>query len=538
MNILKSYMISKIYNILDYFCLPIILLAAALLRLPYLTERSLWYDEAASWQTAKFPLGEMLQSVRLNVHVPLYYLLLKGWMAAWGESVASLRGFSIVFGVLTVYAANLFGRELYRASAISVAKDASSAVEVDRKARGFGLVLAGLVAVSAYQVYASIECKMYSLTTALSVLSAWLLLRILRDPRPRTLWFCYGASCLSLLYLHHYALFMLAAHVIFWVSYLAFQAAHGGWAQSRDLLVPWAAVSAVVTLGYLPGMAILRGQVGRVRGDYWIGPLSWDSFFSTFANFVRPSPDVELLPYGEFVAEIVVIAAVIVAARGRRGDYLVITLSLLPMAFAAMASMITPVWVPRYFRMVHPFLLSLVALAAWRVPRIRPTLFAAGFAVLLASDVVFWKLLDIPGGPGVRGAVESALAGRLGDEMIVATDFMQYFPAKYYTKQRARIRLLDAPDNPFWGEQLVRPSDRITRKGLATELRRGVWVICKGSDLTLVVGTDKVKILYSRVFRYYNNIHDNLRVVHCILDTDLDSQNSASDPVEIDLPPR
>src|SRR5271166_5277554 len=80
----------------------VLLLAALALacRLPYLTERSLWYDEASSWQTAKFPLVELMRSVRLNVHMPLYYLLLKGWMAALGESVVALRGFSISFGAL------------------------------------------------------------------------------------------------------------------------------------------------------------------------------------------------------------------------------------------------------------------------------------------------------------------------------------------------------------------------------------------------------------------------------------------------------
>jgi uncharacterized membrane protein len=86
-------------------------------RLPYLTERSLWYDEASSWQTAKFPLVELITSVRKNVHMPLYYLLLKGWMVGLGESVAALRGFSISFGALTVIATGLFGRDLLLLSA-------------------------------------------------------------------------------------------------------------------------------------------------------------------------------------------------------------------------------------------------------------------------------------------------------------------------------------------------------------------------------------------------------------------------------------
>ena len=74
----------------------------AVLRVPYLTTRSIWYDEASSWQTASFPLSGTLDSLRLNVHPPLYYWVLKAWMAAFGESVLALRGLSVLFGLLTV----------------------------------------------------------------------------------------------------------------------------------------------------------------------------------------------------------------------------------------------------------------------------------------------------------------------------------------------------------------------------------------------------------------------------------------------------
>ena len=43
---------------------------ALALRLPYITGRSLWYDESSSWQTAKFSFPELIRSVRLNVHLP------------------------------------------------------------------------------------------------------------------------------------------------------------------------------------------------------------------------------------------------------------------------------------------------------------------------------------------------------------------------------------------------------------------------------------------------------------------------------------
>ena len=78
---------------IDWRYLAVAAVAIAV-RLPHLSDRSIWFDEASSWQTASYGWDDLLRSVRLNVHLPLYYLLLKGWMAVFGESAASIRSFS------------------------------------------------------------------------------------------------------------------------------------------------------------------------------------------------------------------------------------------------------------------------------------------------------------------------------------------------------------------------------------------------------------------------------------------------------------
>ena len=180
---------------------------ALAIRLVHLTDRSFWYDESSSWQTAKFDFPDMIRSVRLNVHLPLYYTLLKGWMAAWGESVASLRGFSVFFGVLTVVLSGVFAGELYRVSS------AGDGDEADR--RRFARIVALLVAVSPFQAFYSAEARMYSLGTTFTALGAWLLLRALREPSEGRPWWAFGAACDGLLYTHHYGLFTVAAWYLF-----------------------------------------------------------------------------------------------------------------------------------------------------------------------------------------------------------------------------------------------------------------------------------------------------------------------------------
>jgi hypothetical protein len=427
-----------------FVSIALIAALAVALRVPYLTQRSLWYDEASSWQTARFPLSELMQSVRLNVHMPLYYVLLKGWMAILGESVIALRGFSVAFGVLTVIAMALFGKELYLASSEA---DLHPLDCRDAQANNFGLFLALMVALSPCQVFASIEIRMYSLGTFLAAASSWLLLRAISAGGHWQPWAAYGLTFTVLPYAHHYALFTAAAQYVFLGLYIAHLAASGEWERGSVLLRHALAVGVVAGMAYLPGLDILCAQMERVRQDYWVRPLSWTIFEGTFNEFIVPRPDYGQLPYGWIAFLVFAACCLCVAWRGHLGNGLVLSLTIVPMILAAAASMITPVWVGRFFRFTQLFVLSTVALAVWRISAksnaMRAALCAALTLGLLAANLSLWKALDLENGQGVQGAVGYIMAHRTTDEPIIALDAIQYFPAKYYVRDRAQIRMIE-----------------------------------------------------------------------------------------------
>jgi mannosyltransferase len=483
---------------------------AVLLRLPYLTSRSLWYDEASSWQTAIFPFPEMFKSVRLNVHMPFYYILLKGWMAVLGDSLASLRGFSILFSVLTVVLMDLFALELYRASA--------SGNESEQGRRGFALVVAGLVAVSPFQVLGSIEARMYSLGTAFTALSSWLLLRILRERGQTWMWWPYGAASVGLLYSHHFGLFTVAAQYVFLFLDVVWLLGLGERTRAWTVLKNAAAVGLLISLAYLPGLFLLRTQTNRVEQGYWLPELTWRKFSGTFSEFLIPTHGFDFVIGGWSVFAVAALSCAIIAVRGRRGDGFVLASALLPMFASAAISSVQPLWLARYFRFAHLFLLAAVALAIWRVTRkvpvLRGLLIALLFAVQLGANVLFWEYLDIPHGPGVRGGIETIMARRQGDEMIVTFDHHQYFPAKYYVGTEARIRLVDPGPGLFWGWHLIRPNDLITVEELRGELRRGVWLIGNGAPPKSFPGVESATLLEQYLFTYYQSLHRRLFVQH------------------------
>ena len=134
---------------LESALLGIVTLMALLLRLLRLDFQPLWWDEGYSVWFATHPLTEMAALTALDIHPPLYYALLHGWIGLIGAGPVSLRLLSVIFGVLAIPAIYLAGRRLLGARA--------------------GLLAALLLAINPLHIYYSQEVRMYGLVALLSI---------------------------------------------------------------------------------------------------------------------------------------------------------------------------------------------------------------------------------------------------------------------------------------------------------------------------------------------------------------------------------
>src|SRR5688500_12486798 len=69
--------------------LAVLVAAGILLRIG--TTSALWLDETLSVNIAMLPLGDLFDALREDGAPPLYYLLLHGWMKAFGTGDMAVR---------------------------------------------------------------------------------------------------------------------------------------------------------------------------------------------------------------------------------------------------------------------------------------------------------------------------------------------------------------------------------------------------------------------------------------------------------------
>ena len=109
--------IKKLHLKLEKYYIYLILLLGFVLRLRNILNRDFWYDEAFTGVTVKANFWEMIRITINDVHPPLYYILLKMFSYFGDYSVFSVRFFSVILGILGIWAVYLFTKELFNKKA-------------------------------------------------------------------------------------------------------------------------------------------------------------------------------------------------------------------------------------------------------------------------------------------------------------------------------------------------------------------------------------------------------------------------------------
>ena len=234
--------------------IAVFVVGAVFMLAPALTD-VFWFDEAYSIALARQSLPEIWRIGAADVHPLLYYVLLHGVRAVFGESVVAYRLFSVAGMIATA----LLGPTLVR-------RDFGARV---------GLLYSALVLFTPYALFQATEIRMYSWAMFTVMLCFLMMLRIVYALRqksgedvPFSWWLDFGISSFAAASLHYYALlaaFMLNLMVLIELVRVR--------APRREALRFVASAVLQVAL-YAPWLLTLIAKMGDMTGGrFWIAPL-------------------------------------------------------------------------------------------------------------------------------------------------------------------------------------------------------------------------------------------------------------------------
>jgi uncharacterized membrane protein len=386
-----------------------IVVIALLARLPTLSSRSLWLDEAYSAWFSTLPLRELWTEVPLyETHPPFYYTLLKGWRAFAGSSEAGLRSLSLLASVVTV---------LLVASAARVARLGPTAERV-------GLLAALFLSLNAGSIEFAQQARPYALqalAASVAVFCSFMLLARVRA----------GAGTR-----HWAAGLAVSGGLTLWLHVTGVFIALGIWTglacsimlQPRERRREQLLLSAMAGLGalliwspFIP--TFLHQSESMAKVLYWIR----FKFSSVPGAWVHPAGG-WLLKWPLLILG----ASGIYRLWQWRKDlscHLLLVLTVAPFAMAGYSYFVKPIYLARLFEWLGPLIMVLFALGvfalrrAWRVP--------------VVAIVCSLSLLSMAGHYGRtienwREILAQVAAGARQGDLIVAVPNEIQLPVRYY----------------------------------------------------------------------------------------------------------
>jgi mannosyltransferase len=393
--------------------------------------KSIWLDESASIDHAHSDLESLVRVLGgRDPNMGLYYVALRVWVAAFGESEFAVRSLSVLFAALAVPALYFVGARLFGRAAAAAA--------------------ALLLAIDEFFIKYAQEARSYSLVVLLVTLSSYFFVVELERPSKRTRAAYVLTSALAV-YAHYFALYVLL------VQLLTAVALRRGAALNRQ----WLTAGAAIVLLCAPEAA--AGARKGTGGINWISQPNVHTLARALLDLAGGSRAVLVvfLLGGCY-------AATLAAREGERwrfgfaGAWLVV-----PILLSFAVSFARPMFISYYLIVSLPALVLVAAAGLTRVPgHLFATVLMIGLVSLSAFQLAAWYKQQ--GSEDWRGATEYILAAaRPGDGIVFYPSYARK-PFDYYERRQGQAG-----------------PERLDRYGQLKALRENprIWLVLRGSDV-------------------------------------------------------
>ena len=429
-----------------HWAILLIVVSGIVLRYYHNTDISLWHDEAFSALYIKYSWSEMMYRIGLDVHPPLYYILLRFWHYIFGDSLLALRSFSVFTGVAIIPLAYLFVKELFH----------------NKKA---ALWVALLTALNPFQIEYVTEVRMYTLGAFLALLGAYFLVRALNTENayfeskekgipnlPETanlkkdaliFYALFAITTSAMMYTHYYLFFTAAGLGLYAIGHHLFKYKD----HLKKYLYLFGSFALIGAL-FLPWFKTFLFQFNQVSGSFWIPKMDIWSIPTTvwqmlFAFGIDINNDLTKILVSVALLFSVAFLCHFLWRTNEKAKWLVVLSILAPFGGAILFVLLSKlrgqeasVFLVRYFLFASVF--YTIAIGLWlselKTKALGQTLLIIYAIANLLAFYQFWKELDIKTRPGMSAAA-SYLNNTVteNDKLFVGSSF-EFFNFKYYNQ--------------------------------------------------------------------------------------------------------
>ncbi len=355
----------------------LIFLLSSILRLPWLSVQSIAFDESFSLVVGLAEWAVLFEAILSDgVHPPLFYIIHKGALALWGTTEFGQRFSATLFGIISVALIYKAGHLIF-------------------ENRWVGMFGALLLALNPVQLWLAQEARMYTLLTALTLMSFILFWQAIRSNK-RVYWFGLTLIHAIIFGLHYFGFLIPTIQFVFILV---------NFGHTYTRLRPWTLTQIGAFIPLLPWLILTALRDAQTFGIGFLERPNLLDFGLTLWNLLLGS--VQMI-WPIFVIAVLLIGVTLWFAsrpipphqvRVKQARWLILIWGVFPITITWIVSQRRAFYADRYLSFAIPAFLLLFGFALSRIktPRwqwsvtIAFVLISGYGALTMRNDPAFWK---------------------------------------------------------------------------------------------------------------------------------------------------
>ena len=258
-----------------FLTLLLIMFIALAFSLPaILNSGSFWFDEIISLKIAQHNIIDSWQYLKWENNPPLHYWFLHFWIKTFSQSEISLRFSSILFNIFNLIAIYFLGKKLFNKS--------------------IGLMASFLLAISSFQLFLSMDARMYPMLLFFSILSCYFFWQALKQPNRKN-WLFYIIFTLLAFYTHLIGFYLFIIQNLYFIYHFNFIN------KKQPKILQWTLSQFIILFVFSPWLInfIIRSD-STINSSAWYLHTSGQGFLlfqipRSFLFFSYNAPSIELI---------------------------------------------------------------------------------------------------------------------------------------------------------------------------------------------------------------------------------------------------